>query len=92
MWQIFITLFVVFLNSHRFVNCLNCDSLVHSPESEGNGTTANGQFFVAELAAADYKELLSCLATIGQDPMPQEQANNVWSALKKVNAKNYLLK
>lgn len=74
---------ILLINTLPLAQCLNCDTLLHSPDSEGNGTT-NGQFYVHELEGTDYKELVGCLSTIGEDPLPQEQANNVWSALKKV--------
>lgn len=90
MWRTFLTVSAILFNSYYCVNCLSCDSLLHSPEQDGNGTINGQLLFVAELEASDYKDLLSCLATIGQEQIPQEQANNVWNALKKV--KIFILK
>lgn len=85
MWKSFscITIIIIFIYRHSSVHCLNCDSLVKSPEPGDRNGSISIQF-VPELQGADYKELIACLATAGQAPMPQELANNLWIALKKV--------
>lgn len=74
---------ILILIQYHTTSAFNCQSLIQS-SGDGNGTSNGGEQFVPELQGADLKELISCLATAGQNPIPQEQANSIWIAVKKV--------
>lgn len=83
MWRLCLTILTI-IHNFRFADSLNCDQLQRAPEQEGNATVTSNVQYVPELEGADFKELVSCLATLGKEPLSQDQANNVWSSLKKV--------
>lgn len=84
MFHIFVLITLTVTSFPFTAVAFNCEALVQFPEHPVNGTNTATNQFVPELEGADYKELISCLATTGQAPIPQDQANNIWKALKKV--------
>lgn len=83
MWKYFLAAAVVFLYYPHLNQALSCEALMQSAEPEANGTIHIQ--FVAELEATEYNDLISCLATIGQAPLPKDKATNVWRSLKRVS-------
>lgn len=75
---------IIIFHLQRFADSssLDCESLKR--EQEGNGTSQQ-HGYASELQEMDLNDLIACLATLGQSEIPQDQANNVWNSLKKVN-------
>lgn len=76
-----ICLALVLLSQLVQVFSLDCNLLTNS--SEEKNVTANN--LMKEFDETEMKELVSCLATIGQAPLDEAQSKNVWNSLKKVS-------